>query len=317
MKTGKTPPTAHQVVQLGASADRALGRPRKGQIAAVFDRSVYCLMDGDYICVGVDSLGMCPLNVVTSVPEGSAWSSFGFYTGMPVEVDWEFMRIGNDFSLKLNGAPVWRPLLPADLDYEKVENGLAALGEEAAGRIPMDGLGRLMDPVFSGNSFADNYLVCAANALKVLQGWLKMALRDPLGNLDPDVHAWQDLLGLGPGLTPSGDDLTGGMMLALHRLGHMSVLRSLSNAVVPMLDVRTNPISAAHLKAAMEGMGSEAVHRAMDSILANDRAGLPAALGRIEKVGHTSGWDALAGVVVVFRLWLEINEKRSRPQQGH
>ncbi len=313
MKTGETPRTAHQIVQLGASADRALGRPRQGQIAAVFDRSVYCLMDGDYICVGVDSLGMCPLNVVTSVPEGSAWSSFGFHTGMPVKVDWEYMRIGNDFSLKLNGAPVWRPPLPADLDYEKVENGLAALGEEAAGRIPMDGLGRLMDPVLSENSLADNYLEYAAKALKVLQDWLKMVLRDPLGNLDPDIHAWQGLLGLGPGLTPSGDDLTGGVMLALHRLGQMSVLRSLSNAVVPMLDEKTNPISAAHLKAAMEGMGSEAVHQAMNTILAGDRTGLPEALDRVEKVGHTSGWDALVGVVVVFRLWLEINERRSRP----
>ena len=312
MKTSETSPTGHQAVQVGTSAARALDRAGQGQVAAVFDRSLYCLIDGEYICVGVDSLGMCPLNIVTSVSEGSAWSSFGFHTGMPVVVNREYMRIGGVFSLQLNGAPVWRPPPPADLYYKKLENGLAALSKAAAGRIPIDGLGRLMEPVLPANPLADKYLEYAANALNVLKGWLKKTLRDPLENRDPDIHAWQDLLGLGPGLTPSGDDLTGGMMLALHRLGQMSALRSLATAVAQVVDDRTNPISAAHLKAAMEGMGSEAVHIIMDAILAGDRGAIPIALKEVEKVGHTSGWDALAGVVIVMRLWLEVNGKRSR-----
>jgi hypothetical protein len=310
MMTCETSRTAHQVVQLGVLAARALGRPSQGQVAAVFDRSLYCLIDGEYVCVGVDSLSMCPLNVITSVPEGSAWSSYGFRIGMPVNVASDHMNIGSSFFLNLKDAPVWKPPPHSDLFYEKVKEGLAALEEAIAGSIPQDGLGGLLAPVVPGVDLSSKYLSHAAEALIPMKDWLKMALRDPLGNRDPDIHAWQDLLGLGPGLTPSGDDLTGGMMLALHRLGQFSILRSLSTAVALVVDDRTNPISAAHLKAAMEGMGSEAVHRAMDSILADDRAGLPAALGRVEKVGHTSGWDTLAGIVIVFRLWLETHEKR-------
>lgn len=314
MKTSDLSAVHHRISRIGQSAARILARPQRGKVTAVFDRSIYCALDKEYVCIGVESLGICPLNVVTSVPEGRAWASLNFRAGMPVEIDHNHLRIGGNFSLKLNMAPIWWPPAHADLHYQELQKGLAALEEEAAGRIPMDGLGRLMAPISASTTLPDKYLDFADQALNVLKDWLKKALCDPPGNQDPDIGAWQDLLGLGPGLTPSGDDLIGGMMLALHRLGQVSVLRSLSSAVALVMDDRTNPISAAHLKAAMEGMGSETVHLVMDSILSNDRTSFPAALARIEKVGHTSGWDTLTGVVVVFRLWLEVNEKRSRPQ---
>ena len=56
------------------------------------------------------------------------------------------------------------------------------------------------------------------------------------------------LPGAGPGLTPSGDDLLAGVMLALHRLHHAgSWRRCFGNNWSPMLATRTNAISAAHL----------------------------------------------------------------------
>ena len=181
---------------------------------------------------------------------------------------------------------------------------------EVSGRIPADGLGRFIDTAVEAVPSSDGYPGYAEPAISNLKRWLGRALRDPSGNTDPDICKWMRLLGLGPGLTPSGDDLIGGMMLALHRLGQLSNLRSLSDAVAMVLDERTNSISAAHLRSAMEGMGSDAVHRAMDAILAGNRKGICIGLEEIAKVGHTSGWDTLAGVVIVIRLWLEINGKR-------
>lgn len=302
--------SVYGISQIGAVAARTLEGFGQGLVATVFDRSIYCVIEDNYICVGAESLGMCPLNVITSIPEGNAWSSHRFRTGMPVNVAQRHLGIGNSFSLNLSGAPVWNPSPSIAPEYGKLKDGLSALEEFTTSRLPMDGLGRIMFPAGPWNP-SDGYLLNhALNPLNRLKEWLKVALVDPQDAWDTNVSAWQDLLGLGPGLTPSGDDLIGGMMLALHSLGQTAVVRSISAAVATPITERTNPISAAHLRAAMEGAGSEAAHLAMDTILSGNSDAFPDVVKEIEKIGHTSGWDMLAGIVIVYRLWVETRENR-------
>ncbi|GBE14638.1 hypothetical protein BMS3Abin14_00684 [bacterium BMS3Abin14] len=293
---------------MGTVAARTLGRPGQGFVDTVFDRSIYCVIEDNYICVGAESLGMCPLNVITSIPEGNAWSSHCFRTGMLVSVFRGQVRIGGHFSLTLDQARIWRPSFPIDPCFEKVREGLLALDVLMAGRIQTEGLGRLMYPLEPGSPINGHLLGYAFKPLERLKSWLRESLVDPQDAGDPNVSAWQDLLGLGPGLTPSGDDLVGGMMLALHSLGQAAVVRSMSAAVAKIITERTHPISAAHLRTAMEGMGSEAAHRVMNTIHSGNLNGFPDVLKEIEKIGHTSGWDMLAGIVIVYRLWVETRE---------
>jgi hypothetical protein len=229
---------------------------------------------------------------------------------MPVILDCGHMRIGSRFSLKLCGAPVWKPLPPVDPQKQNIKEGLEALKQFAENRLPMDGLGRLMGSVEPESNLNGNLLNYAIAPLTSLKSWLKAALIDPRECEIPDTSSWQKLLGLGPGLTPSGDDLIGGMMLALHSLDQGKILKCLTAAITPVMDDRTNPISAAHLRAAMEGMGSEAAHKVIGTILSGSRGDYPEAVKSIEKTGHTSGWDTLAGVVIVYRLWVQTSERR-------
>ncbi len=60
----------------------------------------------------------------------------------------------------------------------------------------------------------------------------------------------------------------------------------------PRLKERTSPISAAHLAAAAAGEAHEALHRVLNGELDVDA---------LDAVGHTSGWDALAGAVAVLK----------------
>ena len=62
------------------------------------------------------------------------------------------------------------------------------------------------------------------------------------------------LLGLGPGLTPSGDDLLVGLLLALHS-GKSPAAASLSRAVVRHAPVMTGRISVSMLKAGITRIG--------------------------------------------------------------
>jgi Protein of unknown function (DUF2877) len=121
--------------------------------------------------------------------------------------------------------------------------------------------------------------------------------------------AWSDnalraatlLVGLGPGLTPSGDDLLGGMMLALSAIGRNEMRDALWLTVGAELDDLTVPISAMHLSAAADGLGAQAMHEMIGAVASGDVAQIAALLPTMNAIGATSGWDALAGVMMVMR----------------
>lgn len=175
---------------------------------------------------------------------------------------------------------VWQPPLPP----EQVSPDLAALQAAARGRAPAEGLGCLV--LEQGNGLSAH----AQPALDALDRWL-------VGNAVTEEAAM--LIGLGPGLTPSGDDFLGGMMLALHHVHRATQARGLWRWLEPRL-ARTSAISAAHLAAAAAGEGHEALHAALVHLF-QGRSGWPATLDRLDAIGHCSGWDALAGAAAVAR----------------
>ncbi len=72
----------------------------------------------------------------------------------------------------------------------------------------------------------------------------------------------------------------------------------------------TNDISRAHLEAAAEGFGHEAIHRIANSLLTGDATHLHEEIDAVHAIGHTSGWDALVGVVMTLNVWLETQGAR-------
>jgi hypothetical protein len=175
--------------------------------------------------------------------------------------------LGERISVSLADCETWRaPAKPLSLD-------LARLREA---RLPEEGFACLI--AGKRNPLA----VHAQPALDALGHWL--AGRPLAGEAEM-------LIGLGPGLTPSGDDYLGGVLVALHALRRNSKAASLWRWLEPRLP-RTSAISAAHLSAASSGEAHEALH----AVLAGDTN-----FARLDAVGHCSAWDALAGAVAVVR----------------
>ena len=77
----------------------------------------------------------------------------------------------------------------------------------------------------------------------------------------------------------------------------------------PLLD-RTHPISAAHLRCALNGEACAALHAVIHPI-ASGHMPSAAAFERLTALGAQSGWDMLAGVLVGARLLSESNAKTS------
>lgn len=154
------------------------------------------------------------------------------------------------------------------------------------GHVPSEGFGCTILGVHNALS------VHAQPALEAIDRWLA-------GNALGDEAA--QLIGLGPGLTPSGDDYLGGVLVGLRWLGRGPQADSLWRWLEPRLPERTSAISAAHLAAAASGQVHEALHEVMDDLSAWQAPDLLPALARLDTVGHTSGWDALAGTVAAAR----------------
>ena len=133
----------------------------------------------------------------------------------------------------------------------------------------------------------------------MFERWLSEVLDAGATPAIGDREAVRGLIGLGPGLTPSGDDFLVGALALLDAIGERDAHTALARAIVDLLAERTTPLSACFLRAAAAGHVGEALHRAVSSAITGDA---DAAVAAIEKIGHSSGWDMMAGIMTTLRI---------------
>lgn len=238
-------------VELAGRFARAALEAGEGEVCAVFRRSFYLRCPGERYACVGDA----------AVGAGPLNAQVR---------DLVLPRLGERVLVSLTEAQSWRPPhggAPPDIDR---------LRAAARGRLPEEGLGCLVVGAHNGLSGH------AQPALDALGRWL-------VGNaIGAEAEG---LIGLGPGLTPSGDDYLGGMLVTLRLTGRAMQADGLWRWLQPRLKHRTSAISAAHLAAAAGGEVHEALHRVLNGVIDLDA---------LDQVGHTSGWDALAGAVAVL-----------------
>ncbi|WP_158562822.1 DUF2877 domain-containing protein [Marinitenerispora sediminis] len=141
-----------------------------------------------------------------------------------------------------------------------------------------------------------------AALLAGVSGGLPAGAAAPLATAvdDPDRAALvcERLLGLGPGLTPSGDDLLCGALLAVRALGGPDRTDVLA-AAVRRARSATTALSAALLEHAARGEGCPQAVGLVEAVTGH-RAVAPA-LAALRAVGHTSGTDLALGVLAGAR----------------
>ncbi len=141
-------------------------------------------------------------------------------------------------------------------------------------------------------------------------GHLPATIRARAGNLG-DALAADDrqgtrtaadrLLGLGPGLTPAGDDILAGLLTAAGLApASRGALADLAGHVRRVAARRTTTLSAALLLAAADRTGCPELVGFVDAV---GGYGEPEpAYARLARIGHTSGRDLAAGVLTATRL---------------
>lgn len=113
-----------------------------------------------------------------------------------------------------------------------------------------------------------------------------------LDDLSDLAAAARRLAGAGPGLTPAGDDVLAGFMLALALTG--GDVRAAWRAIAPALPAST-PIARAYLRAAARGECAEPLAAVLDAALRGDGEAAARLAPGVTAWGATTGPALLAG----------------------
>jgi len=243
---------------VGAAAARALAAGGAGVTVASFAKATYVSMPGGLLALTAPGVPPGPLHVVLDAPLAARH-------GVPVFRSGTRLLVG-PACVELHGARVWTGPLPGPVEVRR-SAGLAI--EAASG--PAAGSALLTHP----------YREPALHALERLR------------TAGP-AEAVGLLAGLGPGLTPAGDDALAGMLLALRALGGAGSEARLRPA---LRAARTTALSLAVLGSAAAGQSIAPVHQLLGAAARRDRETAGAAARALAEVGATSGADFCFGLV--------------------
>lgn len=308
------------VLDLGQPARDRLARSRRWMAVARFQRSVYLRgEDRDIVCLCSHSLDSGPLNVRCALPEAIDWRHLDCGAELTGRFDGESLRFGGRIRFGLGRARIWKPANIAQL-CNAASARLRAFLAAAAVRAPDAGLGTVFRmprsrPATDQSRASDGVLVAAAPALAALRRWLAYAGIGQESRALPPPREAIEIVGLGPGLTPSGDDYLGGLMIGLRAIRRGDLAIGLARLVLPVARRATATISYAHLACAAEGYGGAALHRTLAAIAGSEPLDTGPCLDGVARMGATSGWDALAGAALP--LCIRLGVRPPAPESGY
>ncbi len=128
-----------------------------------------------------------------------------------------------------------------------------------------------------------------------------------LENTEEIRHGVNGLLGLGPGLTPSGDDIIGGMTAAFYLCGPENLSGILADIVEDALSRggRTTQVSECSLCHTLRGEISDAVYSATKSICTYNKFQVVNSFKKVIEYGSTSGTEIAMGICLGLELMLK------------
>jgi len=305
------------VLNIGRPARDRLASSRRWAVIARFRRSLYLRGEnGEIVCLCSASVDPGPLNVRCGLPEVVDWRCLYAETA---EIEDESLHFGKRIRFCFGRAQVWQPERGRGLRHATPAR-IDAVLEAVAERAPNAGLGALLrlerwSSPRGRSAMSDGLLVAAKPALAALARWLGVACAARESRTPPPPPQAVGLVGLGPGLTPSGDDYLGGLMIGLRAVNRLDLATAIARLVLPVARRQTGAISHAHLVCAAEGQAGAALHRTVATIAGPGPSDIASCLAAVARMGATSGWDALAGAVLPFRIRFGI--RRPKPEPGH
>ena len=280
---------------------------RIGTIHSVFNKAMNIALDGTLLALLSTELPHMPnsLRLPSSVTKELLPN---LRPGMEVRIGDDRLHIrAHNFSLRLPDTPAWEPR-PDLSTYnswcrETVAQHVCLLAQFVADKPQPGGLTSLVRPLLLGQQLQETSLSRMAMPKLCL-----LAQASWLQNIAGIEEAVRGLAGLGPGLTPSGDDVLGGfaaiMALLSPQLSADSLPRKyIASIIAAVAKPRTTILSAVLLEYASRGEVAEQFGTLLLALMlpAEEIETVLKAADRVLAFGASSGGDTLLGTLLGLR----------------
>ena len=283
--------------QLGMIARECLEPGQRGKVLATFSKAIYLLTEADelfWITTGDSPMHRRCAAISTPLP--------GPLAGSPFRVKDQRLTINSDTVFDLAHAATWNePHAHCILDVSSLPARIHALFSHLD-FSHTKGFGNFIPLILSlsQNNSSDSSSPSDPILHHAQPLVLDMALACLNGQPFRITQSADKLIGLGAGLTPSGDDYLGGMLFALKTLRDLYP-DQFANYAIPMEPYRsrTHLISFALLNDLAHGHAIAPLHFIINSLLeGKEPENIQSAVSQLTSIGHSTGWDLLTGLLV-------------------
>ncbi len=310
----------------------------EGILHSIFNQSCNLLITDRLIGLVAPELGNSPYNIILDCADFE-----NLEVGMSVKISDGKILIGSDLVIDLTLAEIWNPeILTDNFDWKIAAENLQELMKtmpalsKSIAIIPnliQETEFLKLDPVIRRG---DNYTqlsprrmtgsrklreICFFN-LNEYKDEMEIHLAKKIENFSAELFSTNfsaeniaasvdSLIGLGSGLTPSGDDFLAGIAGIFHNFLRLNAAENKIQNITKILDQsiisalensKTNLISAALLTAALQGWFAEKVSNFLLVLGDKNSSNLQKknAMDQVLSIGHSSGHDMLAGICIAF-----------------
>ena len=245
----------------------------------------------------------------TAIVDVKGFDAYDIAANDPVTATKGALHVGDDLSVDWTTATIWRAQLPP---YADTDRNLQARLDWVQSYLLHKGVhGGFIEQSPSDDAFTRQMGVTLRHRSASLLNALERM------NMSTARQHGKSLIGLGPGLTPAGDDFLVGLFAVLN-LPQSPCYGWLGGGKDVLLHAEqsTNAISLAALAAAANGHVRATISRFIETLISGSLATLTEPLDRVLAIGSTSGSDVVAGILAGLQLNLRVEAFGTGALQG-
>lgn len=299
---------------MGSRARELLNQNTTGKIHSAFERVFNIKFDDTLVGVARKDVYRSQINLITDVSTEEKMDGLGIRRGMRTRVERSKIIVGNVLEVSVEGAEIWHSSkgVQNPPNPEVIKRNLEEVKQKFSYRDIDQGIGQLLphlDDILKSDSLdTTNFNIVAKKALPLI---VKLVQSSMEGSSEKLKAASKGLIGLGLGLTPSGDDTLSGFMISRWWIANsfetkLNQIEEENASIKEQIKDRTTLFSKQHLNYASKGRTNEAVESFLKTILENRMKNIDPHINRVMRMGETSGADMMMGLLLGLETALEL-----------
>lgn len=284
----------------------------KGTVHSIFNRTCNIITDDDLLIALISNqIPNAPRSISLNLPQDYDFQSFQLCKGMPFVLNQTTITIGiSHLYIDISKTKIWDPNPILDFVGEKediVFQNIEFLKKELVNRGNFNGIAPIFLEIKSylydhkerTEIFQTNHY-CSFIYSKI-QKLIDVLIEEDIEGIK---KAAKQIIGFGPGLTPSADDFLTGLMISMLYSGiywglDVKKIYKINSAIAKDTAYRTTKVSSEMLCFACKGQVADHIRRLMVSIFTETNSKqLVTNICSVIDTGETSGSDLLAGAYI-------------------